>query len=63
MKTTLIGTSIGAVLAWAALSYGFGGFLLMAIFMAVGAFAGRLAGSKIDFRVLREVLTGRRSST
>lgn len=63
MKTTLIGTSIGAVLAWAALSYGLGGFLLMALFMAIGAFTGRLAGSRVDFRALRDVLTGRRSSS
>ncbi|PQZ89052.1 hypothetical protein CQ018_16020 [Arthrobacter sp. MYb227] len=63
MKTTLIGTLIGAILAWAALSYGFGGFLLMAVFMAIGAFAGKMANSRVDFRALRDVLTGRRSSS
>lgn len=63
MKPTLIGALLGAVLAWAALSYGFGGFLLMALFMAVGALVARVLEGRLDIRALRDALTGRRSSS
>lgn len=63
MKNTMIGALVGVVLAWAALSYGLGGLLLMALFMAVGALIGRLLDGRIDVRSLRDAFTGRRSSS
>lgn len=63
MKNTMIGAVVGVVLAWAALSYGLGGFLLMALFMGVGALVGRLLDGRIDVRSLRDAFTGRRSSS
>lgn len=63
MNPTVIGLAIAAVLGWAALSYGFGGFLLMAVFLAVGALLGRLADGRLDVRRIRDALTGRRSSS
>lgn len=63
MNPTLLGLAIAAVLGWSALSYGFGGFLLMAVFLAVGAFVGRFVDGRLDLRSVRDALTGRRSSS
>ncbi|GAA4381716.1 DUF2273 domain-containing protein [Paeniglutamicibacter cryotolerans] len=63
MKNTMIGALVGIVLAWAALNHGIGGFLLMALFMGVGALIGRLLDGRIDVRSLRDAFTGRRSSS
>lgn len=53
----------GAVLAFAALIFDFWGFMLTALFIAVGALLGRAAEGKIDFRSVTDALTGRRSSS
>jgi uncharacterized membrane protein len=63
MSYTVVGMAVGAVLAWAALTYRFWGFLLMVIFLAVGALCGRAAEGKLDLRGIRDALTGRRSSS
>lgn len=63
MKATLIGALLGAILAWAALEHGLGGFLLMALFMTVGALASRTVGGRVDMRAILDALTGRRSSS
>lgn len=63
MKPTFIGALLGAILAWAALSHGIGGFLLMALFMAIGALIARVSGGRIDMRAVLDALTGRRSSS
>lgn len=63
MKPTVVGMAVGAVLAFTALLFDFWGFLLMALFIAVGAFLGRAAEGKVDFRSVRDALTGRRSSS
>lgn len=63
MKATLIGALVGAILAWAALEHGVGGFLLMALFMSLGALVSRIAGGRVDMRAILEALTGRRSSS
>lgn len=63
MNPTLVGLAVAAVLGWAALSFGFGGFLLMAIFLAVGALVGRFVEGRLDLRSVRDALTGRRSSS
>ncbi|MBO0896769.1 MULTISPECIES: DUF2273 domain-containing protein [Arthrobacter] len=63
MKPTVTGMAIGAVLAFTALIFDFWGFLLMALFIAAGALCGRAAEGKVDFRTVRDALTGRRSSS
>jgi uncharacterized membrane protein len=63
MSNTVVGLAVGAALAWAALVFEFWGFLLMAVFLAVGALIGRAADGKLDLRGVRDALTGRRSSS
>lgn len=62
MSTTIAGASLGAVLAVSALIFGFWGFLLVAVFMAVGALVGRIASGKLDVRGLANAFSGRRTS-
>lgn len=63
MNLTVVGIGVGAILAYTALVFDFWGFLLMALFMLVGAALGRMADGKLDIRGLRDALTGRRSSS
>ncbi|MGJ9403326.1 hypothetical protein [Arthrobacter sp. KK5.5] len=63
MNPTLLGLAVAAVLGWASLEHGFGGFVLMAIFLAVGLLVGRVLEGRIDLRGVRDALTGRRSSS
>lgn len=63
MTPTVVGMALGAVLAFAALIFGFWGFLLMTLFVAVGALLGRVAEGKLDLASVRDALTGRRSSS
>jgi uncharacterized membrane protein len=62
MSATLTGALIGALLAVAALQFGFWGFVLVVVFGAVGALIAALASGRIDRAALTDVLTGRRSS-
>jgi uncharacterized membrane protein len=62
MSATLTGALIGALLAVAALQFGFWGFVLVVVFAAVGALIAALASGRIDRAALTDVLTGRRSS-
>ncbi|PZE86400.1 hypothetical protein [Curtobacterium sp. MCBD17_032] len=62
MSTTLTGALVGALLAVAALQFGFWGFALVVVFGAVGALVAALATGRIDRGALTDVLTGRRSS-
>lgn len=62
MSATVSGALIGAVLAAAALVFGFWGFLLVALFMVAGAVIGRMAAGQIDVRGLANAFTGRRTS-
>lgn len=62
MTTTIAGAMIGAILAVSIILFGFWGFLLIALFMAVGAILGRIASGKIDVRGLANAFTGRRTS-
>ncbi|PYY37531.1 MULTISPECIES: DUF2273 domain-containing protein [unclassified Curtobacterium] len=62
MSATLTGALIGALLAVAALQFGFWGFVLVAVFAAVGALVAALATGRVDRAALTDVLTGRRSS-
>ncbi len=62
MTPTTTGALVGALLALAALMFGFWGFLLMALFAGIGALIGRIASGKLDVRGLADVITGRRTS-
>lgn len=62
MSATVVGALIGAVLAISALVFGFWGFLLVALFMAIGAAVGRIASGKLDVRDLAGALSGRKTS-
>jgi len=63
MSTTLTGALAGAVLAFAALIFGFWGFLLVALLMGIGALAGRVVSGQLDLRALVGAFTGRRTSS
>jgi len=63
MRPMLIGLLVGAVLAWATLTHGLGGLLIMAVFLLLGGFIGRMMENRIDLHALRDALTGRRSSS
>ncbi|GAA1523615.1 putative membrane protein [Microbacterium ginsengiterrae] len=63
MSTTLTGAAVGGVLAFAALAFGFWGFVLVALLMAVGALVGRVVTGQLDLRALAGVFTGRRTSS
>lgn len=62
MTPTTTGALIGALLALAALAFGFWGFLLVAVLAGVGALVGRIVSGKLDVRSLADVFTGRRTS-
>ncbi|QJU55192.1 DUF2273 domain-containing protein [Herbiconiux sp. KACC 21604] len=62
MSATVSGALIGAVLAAAALLFGFWGFLLVALFMVIGAVVARVMSGQLDLRALAGVFSGRRTS-
>jgi len=63
MTPVVAGAAAGAVLAYAALAFGFWGFLLTALFMGIGAVLGRSAEGKLDLGGVLDALRGRRSSS
>ena len=63
MNATLTGALVGAVLAFAALIFGFWGFLLVVLLMVVGALTGRVMSGQLDLRALASAFTGRRTSS
>ncbi len=62
MSAAVSGALVGAVLAVSALLFGFWGFLLVALFMGVGALVGRVVSGSLDLRALANVFSGRRTS-
>jgi uncharacterized membrane protein len=62
MSPTITGAVIGAVLAVSIILFGFWGFLLVALFMGVGALLGRIVSGKLDVRGLANAFSGRRTS-
>ncbi|MBT2500598.1 DUF2273 domain-containing protein [Agromyces sp. ISL-38] len=62
MSNTLAGILIGTVLAVSIILFGFWGFLLVALFMAIGALVGRIADGKLDLRGLANAFSGKRTS-
>ena len=62
MSPTITGAVIGAILAVSIILFGFWGFLLVALFMGVGALLGRIVSGKLDVRGLAGAFSGRRTS-
>ncbi|MDA3147224.1 DUF2273 domain-containing protein [Leucobacter sp. UCMA 4100] len=63
MSTTLTGALVGAVLGFAAMLFGFWGFLLVALLMGVGALIGRVMSGELDLRAVAGAFTGRKTSS
>lgn len=63
MSATTTGIAVGAVLGVVAVAFGFWAFVLVAVFIAVGALIGRIASGKIDVSSLVDAIRGRRSSS
>ena len=63
MTATTTGMAVGAVLSVSALAFGFWGFVLVAVFIAVGALVGRIVSGRTDVAGLLDALRGRRSSS
>lgn len=63
MSPVVAGTAAGAVLALAALAFGFWGFLLTALFMGAGAALGRAAEGRLNLAAVLDALRGRRTSS
>ncbi len=62
MSGTVTGILCGAILAFAILQFGFWGFLLILVFMLVGALVGRLMSGNLDVRGVADAFRGRRTS-
>lgn len=62
MSPTVSGAVIGAILAVSWILFGFWWFLFVALFMGIGALAGRFASGKLDVRGLANAVSGRRTS-
>jgi len=63
VSLTVVGTAMGAFVAFMSLQFGLWGFLISLLFMAVGALLGRAAEGKLDLRSVMDALSGRRSSS
>jgi uncharacterized membrane protein len=61
-RGTVLGVAVGAILAFAALLFGFWGFVLTAVFMALGVVIARIADGSLDVRSLVDVFRGRTTS-
>ncbi|OMH34082.1 DUF2273 domain-containing protein [Tersicoccus sp. Bi-70] len=62
MSPTTTGIAVGAVLAIVGLVFGFWGFLLTAVLMALGALIGRAVTGKLDVAGVVDALRGKRTS-
>ncbi|KQR21695.1 MULTISPECIES: DUF2273 domain-containing protein [Microbacterium] len=62
MTPITTGALFGLILALSALIFGFGGFVLVALFMAIGAVVARVASGELDFRNIINAFTGRSTS-
>ncbi|MWV48041.1 DUF2273 domain-containing protein [Rathayibacter sp. VKM Ac-2803] len=56
------GLVLGAVLAFAALAFGFWAMIFVALAMAIGFGVGRVIEGKLDLHSLADTLRGRRTS-
>lgn len=60
MRGALIGASAGVVLAFAALVFGFWGFLLVLVLGTLGAVAGAAVSGRLDLPAMLAAARGRR---
>lgn len=60
MTTIIFGTAVGVALAFAALMFGFWGFLLVAVLGAIGGLIGASVSGRIDLRAAVDAARGRR---
>ncbi|CAN7202689.1 DUF2273 domain-containing protein [Microbacterium sp. LjRoot45] len=60
MTTAVWGAVAGAVLAFAALAFGFWGMVLVAALAAVGALVGAVLSGSVDLRAAVDAARGRR---
>jgi uncharacterized membrane protein len=61
MNGIVIGGTAGAVLAFAALAFGFWGFLLVLVLIAIGALIGGMVTGRLNVRAAADALRGRRT--
>jgi uncharacterized membrane protein len=62
MSSTVVGAGAGVILAFAGLTFGFWGFLLVLILGLVGGFVGAVASGRVDIHAVTDALRGRRSA-
>jgi hypothetical protein len=60
VSTLAFGTAAGIVLAFAWLSFGFGGFVLVAVFGLLGAGVAAVWTGRLDLRAAFDAARGRR---
>lgn len=63
MKETLIGMTVGAVLAAFACAWGFLAMIFAALFMGIGAVLGRATTGKLDLRGVINALIGKNDTS
>ena len=56
MNLSVVCAAFGAFLAFMSFAFGFWGFVVSAIFIAVGAFIGRASSGKLDWRGVLDAL-------
>ncbi len=62
MTGTVIGGAAGAVLAFAALAFGFWGFLLVLVLGLLGAVVGAVVTGRLNLPAVLDAARGRRSA-
>mgnify|MGYP004724249391 CR=1 FL=1 len=62
MSLTTTGAVFGLVLALSALIFGFWGFVLVALFMVIGAVVARVVSGRLDVRGIVDAFSGRSTS-
>ncbi|WP_285138359.1 DUF2273 domain-containing protein [Microbacterium sp. lyk4-40-TSB-66] len=62
MTPVTTGALLGLVLALSALIFGFWGFILVALFMAIGAVVARIASGELDLGNIVNAFKGRSTS-
>ena len=63
MSPTVTGMAVAATLVLTWVAFGFGTFVLVLVFMAVGAIVGRIIEGKLDARSLLDMFRGGSSSS
>lgn len=63
MTHTIVGMSVGTVLALSWIAFGFWAFVFVAVAMAVGAAVARVIDGKLDLRGVVDAVRGRRASS